>query len=191
METDCSLWGTNWTFVHTLDEFRASRAVPRSVPGLSLRGSIPGHLMWGFWWTKWHSDFSVFPCQYHCSIAAHSSSYILYVTLTISTNRGNLGTFPKKKINALLENGCESNREVLSLHAVFSKTKISILQQCLHFVRHVFHIFLIIHLLSQTLLQPPSGNQPTVRMQSLYVSVATPLYVLCISIVLDKHGGDA
>jgi len=39
--------------------------------------------------------------------------------------------------------------------------------------------------------QPPSGNQPTARMQSLYVSVATPLYVLCISIVLDKRGGDA
>ena len=38
---------------------------------------------------------------------------------------------------------------------------------------------------------PPSTNQPTVRMQSLYVSVATPLNVLCISIVLDKHGGDA
>ena len=110
--------------------------------------------------------FFVVSRQYHCNNDPHSSSYTVYVTLTISTNRANLETFQKS--NALLENGCESNREVLSLHVDFLKTKISILQQCLHFVRHVFHIFLIIHLLSQT-PSPHNRHQVTNQPQECKV----------------------
>ena len=101
--------------------------------------------------------------------------------------------FFNKKVH-LLVSGLYNCKTLQIFHDAFLKTETSILQQYLHSVRHVFHIFLIIHLLSQippTPTQKPSANQPTVRMQSLYVSVVTPLYALCISIVLDKHGGDA
>ena len=131
--------------------------------------------------------FFFLPCQYHCTNAPHSSSYICYSHHKYK--QGKPGNLPKS--NALLEKWMRIEyRSTFTSYCLLEN-------QDQHFAAMFtlrtacFPYFLDYSSACSDPPQPPPGNQPTVRMQSLYVSVATPLYALCISIALDKHGGDA
>jgi hypothetical protein len=122
----------------------------------------------------------------------------LHVALSRNTSGPSLGNFQKSK--ALWGIRGALDRRVLSRHAFegLNKMRVVLENRDQHFTGifslcvTCFPYFLdYSSSFSNFPPQPPSANQPTVRMQALYISIATPPCVLCISIVLEKQDGDA